>query len=89
MTSAVVEADDGLELTIPTLLRARATARPDAVLLACDDDDLTYAGADDRSARLARGCSPSAQAREHVSASSTRTGASSSSRGSPPPASAP
>ena len=88
MTSAVIEAGDGLALTVPALLRARATARPDAVLLVCDDDRLTYADADDRSAGWRRRCSRSARAREPASASSTRTGPSSSSPGSPPPESA-
>jgi acyl-CoA synthetase (AMP-forming)/AMP-acid ligase II len=50
----VVDAGDGLPLTVPGLLRDRVAARPDAVLLACDGDRLTYAAADDRSAELAR-----------------------------------
>ena len=54
-TSTVVDAGDGLPLTVPALLGERATARPDAVLLAADGDVLTYAAADRRSAELARG----------------------------------
>ena len=55
MTAATIDAGDGLPLTIPALLRARVEARGDAVLLACDDDVLTYAAAAQRSAALARG----------------------------------
>jgi acyl-CoA synthetase (AMP-forming)/AMP-acid ligase II len=55
MSSAVIEAGDGLPLTVPALLRAQAGARPDGVLLACDDEFLTYAQASRRSAELARG----------------------------------
>jgi acyl-CoA synthetase (AMP-forming)/AMP-acid ligase II len=55
MTSTVIDAGDGLPLTVPALLRERAGQRPDAVLLACDDDVLTYGEADRRSAELARG----------------------------------
>jgi acyl-CoA synthetase (AMP-forming)/AMP-acid ligase II len=55
VTATVVDAGDGLPLTVPALLRERAAARPDAVLLVCDDDVLTYGAADRRSARLARG----------------------------------
>ncbi len=54
MTSPVIDAGDGLPLTIPELLRARVAERPDDVLLVCDDDRLTYADADRRSAELAR-----------------------------------
>ncbi len=54
MTSPVIDAGDGLPLTVPALLRARVGERPDDVLLACDDDRLTYAEADRRSAELAR-----------------------------------
>lgn len=54
MTSPVVEAGDALPLTVPALLRARAGASPDHVLLAVDDETLTYAEADRRSAELAR-----------------------------------
>lgn len=55
MISTVIDAADGLPLTVPALLREQAAARPDAVLLVCDDDVLTYAGAERRSAQLARG----------------------------------
>ena len=54
MTSPVVDAGDGLPLTVPALLRARAAEHADDVLLVCDDDRLTYAEADRRSAELAR-----------------------------------
>ena len=55
MTSAVIEAGDGLPLTIPALLRSRTDAEPDRVLLAVDDGVLTYGVASRRSAELARG----------------------------------
>jgi len=55
VTAALIDAGDGLPLTIPALLRARVAARHDAVLLACDDDVVTYAEAERRSAALARG----------------------------------
>jgi acyl-CoA synthetase (AMP-forming)/AMP-acid ligase II len=55
MTSTVIDAGDGLPLTVPALLRERAGERPDAVLLACDDDVLTYGEAERRSAELTRG----------------------------------
>jgi len=55
VTAASVDAGDGLPLTVPALLRPRVAERGDAVLLACDDDALTYADADRRSAALARG----------------------------------
>jgi acyl-CoA synthetase (AMP-forming)/AMP-acid ligase II len=55
VTAAVVDAGDGLPLTLPALLRARVESRGAAVLLACDDDVLSYAAADRRSAALARG----------------------------------
>jgi acyl-CoA synthetase (AMP-forming)/AMP-acid ligase II len=54
MTSPVIDAGDGLPLTVPDLLRARVAERPEAVLLTCDDESLTYADADRRSAELAR-----------------------------------
>jgi acyl-CoA synthetase (AMP-forming)/AMP-acid ligase II len=53
--TGVLDAGDGLPLTLPALLRARVAARGAAVLLSCDDDVLTYAEADRRSAALARG----------------------------------
>src|SRR3989442_9862022 len=55
VTAAAIDAGDGLPLTIPALLRARAAARGASTLLACDDDILTYGDADKRSAALARG----------------------------------
>jgi acyl-CoA synthetase (AMP-forming)/AMP-acid ligase II len=55
VTATVVDAGDGLPLTIPALLRARAETHGERVLLACDDDVLTYAAAAERSAALARG----------------------------------
>jgi len=55
VTAATIDAGDGLPLTLPALLRARVESRGAAVLLACDDDVLTYADAERRSASLARG----------------------------------
>jgi acyl-CoA synthetase (AMP-forming)/AMP-acid ligase II len=55
VTATTIDAGDGLPLTIPALLRARAESRGASVLLACDDDLLTYEAADRRSAALARG----------------------------------
>ena len=55
MTATTIDAGDGLPLTIPALLRARVESRGASVLLACDDDILTYAAAEQRSAALARG----------------------------------
>ena len=55
MTATTIDAGDGLPLTIPALLRARVESRGASVLLACDDDILTYAAAEHRSAALARG----------------------------------
>jgi len=54
MTSAVIDAGDDLPLTVPALLRERATTCPEHLLLVCDDDRLTYAEADARSAELAK-----------------------------------
>jgi acyl-CoA synthetase (AMP-forming)/AMP-acid ligase II len=54
MTAPVVDAGDDLPLTVPARLAARAAERPDGVLLACDDESLTYGEADRRSAELAR-----------------------------------
>jgi acyl-CoA synthetase (AMP-forming)/AMP-acid ligase II len=54
VTSSAIEAGDALPLTIPALLRARTDAEPDRVLLAVDDDVLTYGDADRRSSELAR-----------------------------------
>jgi acyl-CoA synthetase (AMP-forming)/AMP-acid ligase II len=55
VTATTIDAGDGLPLTIPALLRARVEARARSVLLACDDDVLTYEAAERRSAALARG----------------------------------
>ena len=54
MTSAVIDAGDGLPLTVGALLVRRAAERPDQVLLAVDDESLTYDDARTRSAELAR-----------------------------------
>ena len=54
MTSEVIDAGDGLPLTVPALLKARVATHPDHVLLAVDDASLTYAEAERRSAELAR-----------------------------------
>jgi acyl-CoA synthetase (AMP-forming)/AMP-acid ligase II len=54
MGSTVIDAGDGLPLTVGTLLRARVAAQPGGVLLAVDDATLTYAEAGERSAELAR-----------------------------------
>jgi acyl-CoA synthetase (AMP-forming)/AMP-acid ligase II len=54
VTAEVVDAGDGLPLTVPDLLRARVAERRDDVLLVCDDASLTYGEADRRSAELAR-----------------------------------
>ncbi len=53
--AAVIDAGDGLPLTLPALLRARAESHGASALLTCDDDVLTYADAERRSAALARG----------------------------------
>jgi acyl-CoA synthetase (AMP-forming)/AMP-acid ligase II len=55
MISATVNADDDLPLTVPALLRRQAGERASHPLLHCDDETLTYAEADCRSAALARG----------------------------------
>lgn len=55
MTAAVVDTGDGLPLTVPALLRERAAARGDHRLLVCDDETLTYAEAERRSAESAKG----------------------------------
>jgi len=54
VTAPVIDAGDDLPLTVPRLLRARAVERPDAAFLATDGGVLTYAGADEQSAVLAR-----------------------------------
>ncbi|ADP83051.1 class I adenylate-forming enzyme family protein [Pseudofrankia inefficax] len=55
MISTTIEAEDGLPLTVAALLRERAAQYGPRVLLASDDDVLTYAEADRRSRELARG----------------------------------
>jgi acyl-CoA synthetase (AMP-forming)/AMP-acid ligase II len=55
MISATIEADDGLPLTLPGILRQRAAEHGDKAMLVCDDERLTYAEADTRSRTLARG----------------------------------
>ena len=56
MTSPVIDAGDGLPLTVPALLRARVAERPDARAAGrATTTSLTYAEADRRSAELARG----------------------------------
>jgi len=55
VTATVVDAGDGLALTVPALLRERVAGREDKPLLICDDDVLTYGEAAARSARLATG----------------------------------
>jgi acyl-CoA synthetase (AMP-forming)/AMP-acid ligase II len=55
VASETVRAEDRLPLTVPALLRDRADRFGDAVMLVCDDDELTYAEAARRSAVLARG----------------------------------
>ena len=54
MTADVIDAGDGLPLTVGALLRDRVAADPDRALLVVDDDRLTYADAERRSAELAR-----------------------------------
>jgi acyl-CoA synthetase (AMP-forming)/AMP-acid ligase II len=49
VTSTVIDAGDGLPLTVPALLRARLAQRGSHPLLICDDEVLTYADAAERS----------------------------------------
>ena len=51
----MVDAGDGLPITVPALLRARAATRVDHPLLICDDRTLSYAATASRSAALAKG----------------------------------
>jgi acyl-CoA synthetase (AMP-forming)/AMP-acid ligase II len=53
--SETVYGDDNLPLTVPALLRRQARLRAGHPLLICDDEALTYAEADQRSAALAKG----------------------------------
>jgi acyl-CoA synthetase (AMP-forming)/AMP-acid ligase II len=55
MTSPVIDADDGLALTVPALLARRVATDPEHTFLVCDDDRLSYTEAERRSAVLARG----------------------------------
>jgi len=54
VTATVIDAGDGLPLTVGALLAERAAEHGDRPLLVVDDDVLTYADADRRSAELAR-----------------------------------
>ncbi len=54
MTAAVIDAGDGLPLTVGALLAERTAAAGDAPLLVTDDEILTYRQAEARSAELAR-----------------------------------
>lgn len=55
MTSPVIDAGDGLPLTLPALWRRQVQDRADALLMVCDDERLTYADADARSRCIAKG----------------------------------
>ena len=55
MTATVVDAGDGLSLTVAAVLSDRATCRAGRALLICDDEVLTYADAESRSAAVAKG----------------------------------
>jgi len=55
MTSTVIDAGDGLPLTLPRLWRRQVQAHADRILFVCDESRLSYAEADVRSRRLARG----------------------------------
>jgi acyl-CoA synthetase (AMP-forming)/AMP-acid ligase II len=50
----VIDAGDGLPLTVGELLHRRAAERPDQVLLVVDDESVTYGEARTQSAELAR-----------------------------------
>jgi acyl-CoA synthetase (AMP-forming)/AMP-acid ligase II len=54
MTASVVDACDGLALTVPALLRERVASAPDHAFLVVDDERLTFREAEQRSADLAR-----------------------------------
>jgi hypothetical protein len=56
VTATVVDAGDGLPLTVPALLAERVAARGDHAWLVCDDV-LTYAEAASRSAGVCLGFS--------------------------------
>lgn len=55
MTASIIDAGDGLPLTIADVLRTQRTRNGSRVLLVCDDEVLTLAEADDRSRALAHG----------------------------------
>jgi acyl-CoA synthetase (AMP-forming)/AMP-acid ligase II len=55
VASPVIDAGDGLPLTIPALLRQQARKHGDKTLLVCDDARLSYAELEARSRKLARG----------------------------------
>jgi acyl-CoA synthetase (AMP-forming)/AMP-acid ligase II len=55
MTAVVPDEGDTLQLTVPGLLRERASRRGDHPLLICDDDIVTYADTLIRSADIAKG----------------------------------
>jgi acyl-CoA synthetase (AMP-forming)/AMP-acid ligase II len=55
VTATVVDAGDGLPLTVPALLTDRAARRGEHAMLICDHDVLTYAGAASRSGAVAKG----------------------------------
>ena len=55
MTSTVIDAGDDLPLTVGALSRRQARKLGEHLYLVCDDVRLSYAQADARSRRLARG----------------------------------
>jgi acyl-CoA synthetase (AMP-forming)/AMP-acid ligase II len=55
VSAVTVHAGDDLPLTVPAQLHARAARFGETPLLVCDDDVLTYAEAERRSAALAKG----------------------------------
>jgi len=55
VSAVTVHAGDDLPLTVPALLQARVATHGGAPFVVCDDDVLTYAGAERRSAALAKG----------------------------------
>ena len=55
MISTTIEADDGLPLTLSSLLRQQADRYGERAMLVCDDERLSYREAEARSRVLARG----------------------------------
>ena len=55
MTATVIEAGDGLPLTIPALLASHVAAQGDAVFFASDTDTLTFSEVESKSRSLAKG----------------------------------